>query len=82
MPKPMEVPMQDESSSALGKNDPVALEVWFPSSAQRRARGWCLPGRRDALELVAEILEVVLADRQFPHFLDHRQEIGQRTDGA
>jgi len=42
----------------------------------------CLPGWRSALELVAEILEVVLADTQFPHFLDHGKEIGQRANGA
>lgn len=44
-------------------------------------RGW-LPGWRHALELVAEILEVVRADAQFLHFLNDRQEISQRTDGA
>ena len=39
---------------------------------RRGARG--LPGWRDALKFVAEIVEVVLADTQFRHFLDHRQE--------
>src|SRR6476646_540087 len=57
--------------------------VWFSIiRAEARARGWCLPGWRDALKLVAEIEEVVLADTQFRHLLDHRQEIGQRTNRA
>ena len=92
-----------DRSSALGKNDPVALDLsdppregdWEQDSAsdgyhpRRRRAVWfsiiraeartgrgCLPVC-DALELVAEILEVVRADAQFPHFLYHGKEISQ-----
>ena len=49
--------------------------VWFSVIRAEASTG--LSGWRDALELLAEILEVVRADAQFAHFLDDRQEIGQ-----
>jgi hypothetical protein len=56
--------------------------VWFSIIRAGARTGRELPGWRDALKLVAEIEEVVLADTQFRHFLDHWQKIGQRTNGA
>jgi hypothetical protein len=44
------------------------------------AEGRGLP--RDAFEFLTEILEVIRADAQTEHFLDHRQEISQRTNRA
>jgi len=41
-----------------------------------------LPCFSEALEFVAEILEVVLADGRSEDFLDHRQEVRQRADRA
>src|SRR5579862_5699628 len=53
---------------------------WVFHHPRRGATG--LPRWRDALELVAEILEVVRVDAQSLHLLDDRQEIGQRANGA
>ena len=43
-------------------------------------RGELLSCRSGALEFVAEVLKVFLADLQLEHFFDHRQEVCQRTD--
>jgi hypothetical protein len=56
---------------------PQACGLVFHHPRRRRPRG--LPGWRDALELVVEILEVVRADAQIAHFLNDRQEISERT---
>ena len=43
-------------------------------------RAEVLPVRRDPVKLLTEILEIAGADAEFKHFLDHRQEIGQRAN--
>ena len=51
-----------ESWGAVDIIHAAGVQFGFPSSAPRLARGWRLPGWRDALEFVTEILEVVRAD--------------------
>jgi len=48
--------------------------VWFSVIRAEAPTG--LPWWRDALELEAEVVEVVRTDAQFLHFFDDRQEIG------
>ena len=70
--------------------------LWDETSKQyyprRRRAGWCsiirangahgLPILGDPFELAAYVLEVIRADTQANHFVDHREEIGQRTNLA
>ena len=64
---------------------PQACGLVFHHPRRRRASGIGgegLPGLGNAFELVAKILEVIRADAQVEHFLDHRQKISQRTNRA
>lgn len=74
--------MAREGTQALSSTPP-GVRVDFPSSAQK-ARGELvgkdgagLPWWRETFELVAEIVEVIRADAQIEHFLDHGLEISQ-----
>ena len=63
----------------------AGVRVGFPSSAPKArtsAGAAGLPCWRDAFELVAEIVEVVRADAQLEHFLDHGKEVSQRANRA
>ena len=56
----------------------AGVRVWFSIiRAEGAHRRGGLPCWRDAFEFVTEILEVIWADPQLQHFLNHRQEIGQ-----
>jgi hypothetical protein len=56
---------------------PKACGLVFHHPCPRPHRRAGLPCWRDAFELVAEMLEVIRADAQAEHFLDHRKEISQ-----
>src|SRR5258708_26962190 len=66
----------------------AGVRFGFHHRRQRRARelvanGWAaLPRLGGPFELATEVLEIIRADAQAEHFLDHWQEVSQRTDRA
>ena len=48
--------------------------AWLPDSG--------LPGRCEVCELVSQVAEVIRADAQFAHLLDHGKEVRQRANRA
>jgi len=68
------------SGGAGGFIHAEGVRVGFHHPCPRPHRRAGLPCWRDAFELVAEILEVIRADAQAEHFLDHRKQISQRTN--
>ena len=61
----------------------AGVRVGFSSFAPKGACRWDrkdyqeLSGWREALDLLAEMLEVVLTDAQTEHFVDDRKEVSQ-----
>ena len=57
-----------------------APEARYVGGGLVRGRGELLACRSSALEFVAEVLKVFLADLQLEHFFDHGHEVCQRAD--
>src|SRR5208337_1336403 len=87
-----------QEGDAEGIIHAVGVPGWLGRGGQyhprRRRAGWFfiiprvwpestgLGSFEEALDLVAEILEVIRADAEFEDFLDHGREVGQGANGA